>query len=539
MNKQTVLLNDNFSIDDVVAIAENNANIHLEPDVVERMQASANLLDEFVSQRKLIYGVTTGFGPLAESYIDPDNAESLQRNLIYHLCAGVGPLYPREQVRAIMAARIATLSRGWSGIAPDVVHLLTAMLENDIIPAVPQMGTVGASGDLTPLAHIALAAIGEGEVYAKDDANDVEQTISSATALQNAGLEPLRLRRKEGLALVNGTAAMTGVAALNGASFARAIELAERLTVMYGEVSGARAEAWHQRIAAARPHQGQIESSQSLNRFANGSDRIDFTLSAQKTLPPMNAVGVLQQQTLPQDAYTLRCAPQEFGAARDVLRFHNSTVEQELNSTTDNPLVDCETGMVYHGGNFFGQHVAYASDSLMLAVIKLAVHAERVIARITDTKQNGDLPPFLTGSGQAGLHSGFMGAQVTASAIVAEMRSKAVPASIQSIPTNANNQDVVTMGTIAARRSADLLSMLWKVLSIESLVLAQAAELQSNGDLKDYSTSSNDLWRQVREISAPLTEDRPLSKEIELLARELCKPNAEQSQNETSARNAA
>lgn len=475
-----------------------------------RIAAASTALDRRVDERRRIYGVTTGYGPLASSYVGPENAEALQRNLIYHLASGVGPPLPRRDVRAIMATRLSSLALGWSGVRMAVVDQLLAMLNADLIPVVPEAGTVGASGDLTPLSHIALAMLGEGELL---DAE--ERPTPAAPVLARCGIAPMQPGRKDALALVNGTAAMTGIAALNAAAMARAVETAMRLTVLYAEALGGRLDPYDPRFGQARPHPGQIAAHDSLNAIATGSRR----LRPPEPLPPVlpEGDGVLQDQELPQDAYTLRCAPQEFGAALDVLDFHARVVETELNSATDNPLIDAATGEVLQGGNFYGQHVAYASDALASVAIKLAAHAERALARLTDTLRNGDLPPFLQGR-QTGLNSGFMGAQVTATALVAEMRSKAVPAAIQTIPTNADNQDVVTMGTIAARNARDQVTRLWQVLAIHALALTQAHDLRGG---EGFAPATREVAALVRRHSPFLDTDRPLSGDIARVATAL------------------
>jgi tyrosine ammonia-lyase len=351
-----------------------------------------------------------------------------------------------------------------------------------------------------------LALFGEGQVLLKGD------RMSATDAFRITRLSPLTPSDREALAFVNGTSAMTAVAALNAIDAQRALELALRSTVLYAELLGGRSEAYHAHFAAVRPHAGQQWATRELHRLCAGSRRLQPY--APKFLPA-ETIGINE---LPQDPYTIRCAPQIFGAIADVLRFHNDIVETELNSVTDNPIFFDDD--VLHGGNFYGQHVAFASDALMTAIVKLAVHSERKIARITDETQNRGLPAFLQGN-RTGLHSGFMGAQVTASAIVAEMRIKAVPASIQSIPTNGNNQDVVTMGTIAARRTAELIDYLFDLLAIDAMVMVQAFEIRGGFESDEFAPSSKQLASQIRSISPFVKEDRPLHADIARVSQEL------------------
>jgi len=501
---------------DLHDIAHGAAEGVLGPAARRRMAEAAAVIDRMVAERRRVYGVTTGYGPLAGSYVAPDQGAALQRNLVYHLASGVGEPLPAPQARAVMAARVASLARGYSGVAPDLAETLLAMLRAGVTPAVPQMGTVGASGDLTPLAHIALAVMGEGEVLSADG-----DRRPAGPALRAAGIAPRVLGPKDGLALVNGTAAMTGIAALNAVSARRALDLGLRLAALQAEVMGAHAEAHEAVFDRARPHPGQAWARQGLGALLADSGRVRPVESPPPVLPEAVGNGTLPDQPLPQDPYTLRCVPQEFGAAADVLAFHDQVVTTEINSATDNPLVDTARGTVAHGGNFYGQHVAYASDALALALIKLAVFAERALARLTDPLRNGGLPAFLQPR-QIGLQSGFMGAQVTATALVAEMRTLAVPASIQSIPTNADNQDVVTLGTIAARRARDLLGLLWRVLAIQAMALVQAAELRGLNDADGgFGATARTLADSVRAEVAPLADDRPLGGDIERLSAAL------------------
>ena len=498
--------------DAIEAIAD-GAPVALSSGILEQAARGRAHLDQLMEQRRLIYGVTTGYGPLAGRAIDPGQSAELQRNLIYHLASGTGPALPRRTVRAIMAVRLNTLAQGHSAVRPELLTLLADWLNDDLVPVVPARGTVGASGDLTPLAHIALALMGEAEV---DDGGTVR---AAAEALAERGWQPLDPAAKDGLALVNGTAAMTGIAALNATAARRALDWAQRLTVILAECRGSRLEAWRPELGELRPHPGQRASHVSLNGLAAGSQRLR---PAAPTWLPETVNGdapVGGAAEVPQDPYTIRCAPQLFGAIADALDYHETTVNREINAVTDNPVFFPETDDVIHGGNFYGQHVAFVSDALSNALVKIAVHSERMIARITDEAQNGDLPAFLQGR-DTGLHSGFMGAQVTASALVAEMRTLVLPASVQSIPTNANNQDVVTMGTIAARKTADIIGQLQDLQAITALIMAQAMEL-TDAELDGFAPASRALHAWVRETAAPLAGDRPLYADIATLGERL------------------
>lgn len=481
-------------------LASGRASLTIAPAVRERMRASEATLAGHLAAGNAVYGVTTGYGPQVRHTVNSENAAQLQRNLLFHLATGVGAPLPRRSVRAMMIARATTLARGYSAVNPSVFNLLLACLDSDVLPIVPEMGTVGASGDLTPLAHLGLLLVGKGL------ADSSGETLPARVALARAGLAPVDLGNKDGLALVNGTAAMTGIAALSATRARRLWDFALRLGVLYAEVLGGRSEAFDPRLGAVRPHPGQLYAHARLAEVLAGSARI------------RHARDDGTSDVFVQDPYSIRCLPQIFGAAHDVLAYHDGIVEIELNSATDNPLVFASDGEIVHGGNFFGQHVGYASDALALAVINIAVHAERSIARVCDPQQNGGLPAFLHAA-PSGLNSGFMGAQVTASALVAEMRTLALPASVQSIPTNANNQDVVPMGTIAARKTARLLDLAWLVLAIDAMILVDAAELRSREtDARAFAGESRNLIAWIRSRVAPLLEDRPLANDISSLA---------------------
>lgn len=495
-------------------VASDEHPIRLTDRAVRTLDETRSRLETWIEEGRRIYGVTTGFGPLADTLVDADERHSLQENLVYHLATGVGDPMSRRQVRAVMTARAVSLSRGYSAIRPGALRRLLALLNRGLHPVVPSLGTVGASGDLTPLAHIALALMGEGEMMGDDERRE------AADVLEEAGLEPLDLGAKEGLALVNGTSAMTGLAVLNAVDALRATETALRIALLYAECLGARTEAWDPLLGRVRPHPGQQTVHRRLREWSASSDHLD-TDRADREQPADGdgEASVRATDEMPQNRYSVRCLPQLYGAVLDALWQHNDVVGTELNAVTDNPIVGAEGDGMVHGGNFYGQHVAFASDQLANAVLTIGVHLERCIARLTDPDANGELPAFLQDR-DTGLHSGLMGAQVTATSLVAEMRSRSTPASTQSIPTNADNQDVVTMGTIAARRTAEHLDRLWELIGIAGLTVAEAMEL-SSGDPRGFSASSRQFREQIREVAPALEGDRPLSNEIGRLAEVL------------------
>ncbi|MGI4730665.1 MAG: HAL/PAL/TAL family ammonia-lyase [Janthinobacterium lividum] len=500
-----------IGLEEIEAVAAGAARVALHPSAVHRAAASEAMIARLVADRCAIYGVTTGYGPLADHHIDPVQGALLQRKLVYHLASGVGAPLPPGEARAIVVARLATLSQGLSAVRPELLHWLCALLNSGLAPIIPEKGTVGASGDLTPLAHMALAFMGEGAFW------HAGVPAPAAAVLAGAGIEPITLGHKEGLALVNGTSAMAGIAALNGVRARRLLRIAALLTIAYAEVLGGHRAAWHPLTAVARPHPGQRRAAALLWALTEDAPRLIPFAPLPGRIVAAGADGVAHARMLPQDAYSIRCAPQLLGAVDDMLVHHDRIVGIELSSVTDNPLVFTDQDTILHAGNFFGQHVSFAADSLYNAVVMLGVWSERQTARLTDASLNAGLPPFLQGNA-TGLNSGFMGAQVTASALVAEMRAKSTPASIQSVPTNANNQDVVTMGTIAARRAGDALADTARILAIQAMGVAQAIDLRRREDNRPFGVATSALHAAVRGISSFLDEDRSLSGEIEEIA---------------------
>lgn len=504
------------TLDEVERVAVGRARVALHPSALDRAAASEAMLERLCADRRAIYGVTTGYGPLADRQVDPADAGALGRGLVHHLASGVGDPLPPAQARAIVLARLIALSRGLSAVRPELLRWLRDALNRGLAPVIPEKGTVGASGDLTPLAHMALAFTGVdvGAFWRGD------RPAPAASMLDEAGIRPLTLHRKEALALVNGTSAMAGLAALNGVHARRLLRASALLTAAYAEALGGHRAAWHPLAAEARPHPGQRRAAALLWRLSEDAPRLRPFSPTPPRLPNAFGSDRVALAALPQDAYSIRCAPQLIGAADDMAVHHDRIVECELSAVTDNPLFFPEEGVALHAGNFFGQHVAFASDSLHNAVVMLGVLAERQVARVTDATMNGGLPPFLTG-GIPGLDSGFMGAQVTASALVAELRAKSAPASIQSVPTNANNQDVNTMGTVAARRARDAVADVARIMAVEALCLAQAVELRCREEGAPFGPAGRAVLSFARARSRFLAEDRSLSAEIEAVAADL------------------
>lgn len=483
------VLNLDLTLCDLVAVARRGRPVSLHPEARLRVERAAQMVDELVAARRPVYGITTGFGKFSDVTISPDETAELQRNLLLSHACGVGPLLSEEEVRAMMLLRAHALAQGHSGVRPQTLDLLIAMLNKGVWPAVPEQGSLGASGDLAPLAHMCLPLIGEGEAHYQGE------LLPAREALARAGLQPVELAAKEGLALINGTQAMTAIGALvlhDGLQLLKAAEIAAALTA---EALRAIPAAWDPRIQELRRHAGQIASAGALRRLVAGSSLV-------------TAPGELRTQ----DAYTLRCLPQVHGASRGALGHVTDVIAGELNAVTDNPLLFPEDGSVISGGNFHGQPVALAMDYLGIALAELANISERRIERLVNPALSG-LPAFLTAKG--GLHSGLMIVQYSAASLVSENKVWAHPSSVDSIPSSANQEDHVSMGTTGARKARQILMNGQRVLAMELLCAAQALEFSNPRGLGNGTAVA---YRLVRERVAPLDVDRYLAPEIESLA---------------------
>jgi histidine ammonia-lyase len=465
-----VLTGADLTIADVEAVARHGAGVSLDAHARERMQEARDLIESLVADGAVVYGVTTGFGALASTVIAPADAPRLQENLLMSHAAGVGPAFPREVVRAMLLLRANTLALGHSGCRPLLVDRLLELLRAGIHPVVPEQGSVGASGDLAPLAHLALPLIGRGRVEFKG------AEVPSLIALREAGLEPLTLEAKEGLALLNGTQMMGAIGALLLADADRLARTASVVAAMSVEALLGTDVAFAAAYQLARPHPGQVAVAGELRHLLR-----DSALQA----------GHHGHAHKVQDPYSLRCVPQVHGAVRDTLDHLRRVLDIELNSATDNPLVfpdggvaDEDTvatggGRVISGGNFHGEPIALALDFAKIALAELGSISERRTALLVDPRLNGGLPPFLAAS--SGIDSGMMIYQYTAAGLVSENKVLAHPASVDSIPTSANQEDHVSMGSISARHARTVLGNVEVVLAIELLVAAQALDLRMSG----------------------------------------------------------
>jgi histidine ammonia-lyase len=491
--ERLLLDGDTLTIEEVLAVSHGHARAELSPAARERVRRARALVEARLEDGEAHYGINTGFGTLAEVRIDRADLQKLQRNLILSHAAGVGAPLPIAETRALMLLRANVLAKGVSGIREETLDLLLALLDRGLVPVIPERGSVGASGDLAPLAHLALVLIGEGEAWLEG------RRVPGGEALRRCRLAPVTLAPKEGLALVNGTQAMTAVGA-------HALVRAERLALL-ADLAGAMTlegllgshRPFLPEIHAARGQVGQAASAARLRDLLAGSE-----INASHQGPECHKV---------QDPYSLRCMPQVHGAARDGITFCRGVLSREVNAATDNPLVFPDTGEIVSGGNFHGQPVALALDVLAIATSHLAAVSERRVEQLVNPSLSG-LPPFLAPN--KGLDSGFMIAQVTSAALASENKVLCHPASVDSIPSSAGREDHVSMGMAAALKARQVVENVRTCLAIELLVAAQALDLRA--PLRPAAKVA-EAHRRVRAAVPHLEADRELHRDIQTICR--------------------
>jgi histidine ammonia-lyase len=485
-----IKLNGNsLSLSQVRSVLYDYETVEASPESMQRVEASRRAVEKIVAENKVVYGINTGFGKLSDVLIDQQDVEELQLNLIRSHACGVGDPFPEIVSRAMLLLRVNALLKGYSGVRREVIECLLALVNRRIHPVIPQQGSLGASGDLAPLSHLALALVGEGEVFYKG------QIVPALTALRAENIEPLVLTAKEGLALINGTQAMTAmgvIAYLEAEQLAYQSELIAAVTI-----EGLRGitDAFAEEVHIARGYPEQVAVAARMREYLKDSE-----------------LTTRQGQLRVQDAYSLRCIPQVHGASWQALGYVKEKLEIEINAATDNPLIFQDGEMVVSGGNFHGQPIALAMDFLKIAMAELANIAERRIERMVNPQLSG-LPAFL--SPKPGLQSGAMILQYCAASLVSENKTLAHPASVDSIPSSANQEDHVSMGTIAARHAYQIIQNCRNVLSIELICALQSVEYQG---AEKMSAKTKQFYTMARQVTAPLTEDRVFSKDIKAVA---------------------
>ena len=477
--KEVVLTGNDLSLEELVAVSRYDAKIKVDPDAIDRIKASRALIDDIVDNERVVYGVTTGFGSLCRVSISKEDCSQLQENLIRTHSCGYGNPLSREVTRAAMLIRANALVKGYSGIRLETLNVLVDMINKGVHPYIPEKGSLGASGDLAPLAHMVLPMLGLG------DAEYQGKLMSGKEAMDRAGIPTIRLVAKEGLALINGTPILTAMgtfALWDGMLLLKQSDIAAALTM---EANRGIIDAFDERLHTIRPHRGQLDTAYNIRSLLKNSTYVTH-----------------QGELKVQDPYSLRCVPQIHGASRDAIRYVWDIVSREINAVTDNPLIFPEEDKVISGGNFHGQPVALAMDFLGIALSEYANVSERRLERMVNPALSNGLPAFLTKYG--GVHSGFMITQYAAASMVSENKVYAHPASVDSIPSSANQEDHVSMGTTAARKARMILDNSQKVVGIELLAAAQALWLRGESLLAPATAA---VYQKIRQTVPPVDTD--------------------------------
>lgn len=482
-----ILIEDGrLTIEDVVKVARNFEKIELTQNAVDAVNKARDYVEEKLDKGEIIYGLTTGFGKFSDKFIPKEDTATLQRNLIISHSCGMGNPYPTEVVRGAMLLRVNALARGNSGIRLSTLMTLVNMLNKGVHPIIPEKGSLGASGDLAPLSHIVLVMLGEGEAEYEG------VRMSGKEAMDKAGIETIELSAKEGLALINGTQIMTSMAALLCHDAKLLAKTADIAVCMTGEALNAITKAYDPKVHEVRGHKGQIDAAANMLKILSDSK---------------NCARV--QPGKVQDAYSLRCAPQVHGASRDAIEYVYAAVEREINAVTDNPLVFSDDDDVISAGNFHGQPMALAMDFLAIALAEYANISERRTERLVNPQLSAGLPAFLTADG--GVNSGFMIVQYSAASMVSESKVYCHPASVDSIPSSANQEDHVSMGTTAARKARLVLDNSQKVVGIELFCASQGIYFRGEDKL---GTATKAVYDHIRKSVKPVKEDRVMYTEL-------------------------
>lgn len=483
--QQVIITGQDLTIEEIIAVCRENAEVILSEESRKKILESRQVVEELYEQQKIVYGITTGFGKFSDVVISPDECKLLQKNLIITHAVGAGDPFKRDIARGMMLLRVNNLSQGFSGIRLETIETMIAMLNKGVTPLIPEKGSLGASGDLAPLSHMVLPMLGLGLAEYEGE------ILSGAEAMERAGIPVIELSAKEGLALNNGTQAMTSVGAHALYDAMTLLKTADIAAALNFEAQNGVVDALDPRIHEVRPHAGQMATARNLRKLLEDSKNT-----------------TRQGQIRVQDAYSLRCCPQIHGASKDAANYVKNSVQVEINSVTDNPLIFKEDRNGISGGNFHGQPMALSFDFLKIAQSELANVSERRIERLTNPAYSG-LPAFLTPNG--GVNSGFMIVQYSAAALVSENKVLAHPASVDSIPSSAGQEDHVSMGTIAARQAGEIGRNVRRVLAMELMVACQGIDMRGNQGLGKGTQAAYDL---VRSHVSRLEEDRELYEDI-------------------------
>ena len=509
---------EDLTIENVWDVAFNNEKINLPEDKEfwDTLASSRKFLEDYIATGVPTYGVTTDFGDSCHNQISVEKAGELQRDICTYHGIGLGPKFDHETGRAVVLARLnGNVKGGHSAIRPELAKMMVTMLNKDIIPVIPQLGSVGASGDLTPLSYLAAAIMGERDVYYKG------KIVPAMEAFNAEGIKPLPIEAKEGLALMNGTSVMTAVASIAWKKAERLAKISDFLTAVTSEITKGKDTPFVAKVSEIKNHKGQCESAAYVYDIIKDSKRVfryeDFLRTQ---IEKLDGKGFIAQQNKIQDRYSIRCAPQINGVYRDTLRFARDLITEELNSANDNPLVDIEAGRLYNTGNFYGGHICAACDYMRTALANISDLSDKQAEVIIDGKFNGlteNLIPYTPADHpRAGLRLGFKAAQITISAIRGEVMSYCFPISLTSQPTEALNQDKVSMGTISARKFNEQIELVYLQFATHLLAAMQAVDLAGKDDFAPFTKK---VHAEVRRMSAFVEDDRALDKEATAVAQ--------------------
>lgn len=495
-----MIVRDKLQLDDVRSIVEEKHQISISEEVRNNIENCFSFLDAF-SKDKVIYGINTGFGPMAQWRIDDDHLKELQYNIIRSHSTGAGEPLPEKCVRAAMLARLMTFMQAHSGVNIQTCELLVEFLNREIYPVIPQHGSVGASGDLVQLAHIALALIGEGEVFYQGVRRNTAEVFAEL------GIKPLQMYVREGLAVTNGTAVMTGIGLVNLMNAKRLLDFSLKASVLMNEIASSYDDLMSEVLNGVKQHQGQQLVAAKMREIAAGSKML---LNREEELYHKSEEDVFEHKVQPY--YSLRCIPQILGPVWDTMSNVEKVLLDEMNSADDNPIVDPENKTVIHGGNFHGDYVSFEMDKLKIAVTKMTMLAERQMNYLFHDRINGILPPFVN-LGVLGLNYGLQASQFTATSTTAECQTLSNPMYVHSIPNNNDNQDIVSMGTNSALICQRVIENSYQVMAIHMMALVQAVDCLKIAD--KLAPATRELYDQIREIVPVFIEDTPKYKEIE------------------------
>lgn len=483
--EKVIITGNTLTLEEIAEVCRNYCKVELSQSAVDRILASRKIVDDFVENGDVVYGITTGFGKFSDVSISKDESRLLQKNLIITHAVGAGKPFDTEIVRGIILLRINNLAKGYSGARLETILTMIEMLNKKVHPVVPQKGSLGSSGDLAPLSHMVLPMIGLGIA-------EYEGTVlTGEEAMKKAGIPVIELTSKEGLALINGTQVMTAVGSLTVYDALNLVKISDIAAALSFEAHHGIVDALDHKVHDVRPHKGQIDTARIM---------LDL-LSESKMTTKQGDIRV-------QDAYSLRCTPQVHGASKDAINYVKEKVEIEINSVTDNPIIFPETKEGISGGNFHGQPMALSFDFLGIALAELADISERRLERLVNPALSG-LPAFLVEHG--GINSGFMIVQYSAASLVSENKVLSHPASVDSIPSSANQEDHVSMGTIAARKSREIMENVRRVIAMEIMCACQGIDMRGN---KGLGKGTKPVYEAVRKSVHVLTEDRPLYEDI-------------------------